>query len=72
MFSRTKYQNLMNPCARALRAALACSIALAGTVQSQTQEAPTQEPAGPARFRIQADGSITPQAGTVSAPPAPS
>ena len=71
MFSRTKYQNLMNPCARALRAALACSIALAGTVQSQTQEAPTQEPAGPARFRIQADGSITPQAGTVSAPPAP-
>ena len=71
MLGRTKYQNLMNPCVRIMRAALACSIALAGAAQSQTQEAPAQEPTGPARFRIQADGSVTPQAGTVSAPPAP-
>lgn len=71
MSGRTKYQNLMSPCARALRMALACSFALAGAAQSQTPVATTEEPVGPARFRIQADGSVTPQPGTVSAPPAP-
>ena len=71
MSGRTKYQNLMNPCARVLRLVLACSVVLAGAARSQTPEAPASEPTGPARFRIQADGTITPQAGTVSAPPAP-
>ena len=71
MFDRTKYQKSVNPCVRALRAALVCSIALSGAVQAQTQEALAQEPTGPARFRIEADGSVVPQAGTVSAPPAP-
>ncbi len=68
MRARTKYQNFIACVPTALRARramplLAAGLLLIATVSAQTTPA-DPEPTGPARFKIQADGSVTPQAGT--------
>ncbi len=70
MRARTNYQDFIAIVPAALRARRAVPLLVAGLLMLGTAVAQpvagTPEPTGPARFKIQADGSVTPQAGTLA------